>query len=197
MATLVFFDKNHEYKLDGETIPSVSEILRFISREIYGNVVQFNLDRAAERGRKIHKITEVLDKYGEAEVPEDLTGYINAYVKFHSEHEVKWEKIEYATHHNKKTYAGTIDRCGVVDGTKALVEIKTSSVIQKQLVTAQLTLYDDMLEKAAEELRVLHLKPDGTYKYILIPRDTDLANACLILHDRLKKNSRKKKENKV
>ena len=35
MATLLFFDQGHKYTLDGEELPSVSELCRFLSREIY------------------------------------------------------------------------------------------------------------------------------------------------------------------
>ena len=48
MASLVFYEKNHRYTVDGEDVPSVSEITRFISRELYSDVVQFALDNAAD-----------------------------------------------------------------------------------------------------------------------------------------------------
>lgn len=52
MAKLIFYDEGHTCKLDGETIPSVSELTRFISREVYGTVSQSTLDNAAARGTK-------------------------------------------------------------------------------------------------------------------------------------------------
>ena len=64
IAQLIFFEKDHIYELNGEQLPSVSELTRFISREVYGDVAQFRLDNAAERGTKVHKLTEALDKYG-------------------------------------------------------------------------------------------------------------------------------------
>ena len=67
MARLVFTEENHEYEVDGQIVPSVSEICRFISREIYSDAPQFQLERAADRGTRIHKITESLDRYGDAE----------------------------------------------------------------------------------------------------------------------------------
>ena len=50
IAQLIFFEKGHIYEMDGEQLPSVSELTRFISREVYGDVAQFRLDNAAERG---------------------------------------------------------------------------------------------------------------------------------------------------
>jgi hypothetical protein len=193
MAQLLFFDEGHKYTLDGEELPSVSELTRFISREIYGDVGQFNLDRAADRGTAVHKATELLDKYGTVEIDEDISPYLKAYIAFRKEHKCEWQKIEYATHHPENLYAGTLDRVGTVDGKLAILDIKTSSTIQKPLYTAQLNLYREMLPDPIEQLIILHLRKDGTYKLIDIPIDDTLADACITMHEALKKKKRSKK----
>ncbi len=193
MAQLLFFDEGHKYTLDGEELPSVSELSRFISREIYGDVGQFNLDRAADRGTAVHKATELLDKYGTVEIDEDISPYLKAYIAFRKEHKCEWQKIEYATHHPENLYAGTLDRVGTVDGKLVVLDIKTSSTIQKPLYTAQLNLYRKMLPDPIEQLVILHLKKDGTYKLIDIPIDDTLADACITMHEALKKKKRSKK----
>ena len=194
IAQLIFFEKDHIYELNGEQLPSVSELTRFISREVYGDIAQFRLDNAAERGTKVHKLTEALDKYGEADVSEDVLPYLQAYVKFRKEHDVAWEKIEYATHHPESLYAGTLDRLGTVDGKRCIVDIKTSSTLKKPLYTAQLNLYRMMLTSPVDALYILHLKPNGTYKLVELPIDDTLANACITLHTALKKKKRTRKE---
>ncbi len=192
MSQLVFFDKRHVYELDGVQIPSVSELTRFISREVYGDIAQFRLDNAAERGTKVHKLTEALDKYGDADVPGDVLPYIEAYLKFHEEHETAWDEIEAAHFHPSGAYAGTLDRVGTVDGARCIVDIKTSSKIQKTLYTAQLNLYRMMLDKPVDKLLILHLQNTGKYKLVELPIDDTLANACLTLHEATKKQRRKK-----
>lgn len=197
MAKLLFFETNHEYQLDGEPLPSVSEITRFVSREVYGDVTQFRLDNAAERGTKIHKATELLDKYGSAEIDDAYIGYLQAYVKFRKEHDITYEKIEYATHHPTLNYAGTIDRFGTVDGAKAILDIKSSYAVQKVLYGAGQNLYRKMLEAqgfTVDKLYILHLIKDGTYKLIELEKSDVLADACLALHGALKKKPRKRKE---
>ena len=193
MAQLLFFDEGHKYTIDGEELPSVSELTRFISREIYGDVGQFNLDRAADRGTAVHKATELLDKYGTAEIDEDIAPYLQAYIAFRKEHKCEWQKIEYATHHPENLYAGTLDRVGTIDGKLVVLDIKTSSTIQKPLYTAQLNLYRKMLPDPIEQLVILHLKKDGTYKLIDMPIDDTLADACITMHEALKKKKRSKK----
>ena len=193
MAHLLFFDEGHKYTIDGEELPSVSELTRFISREIYGDVGQFNLDRAADRGTAVHKATELLDKYGTAEIDEDIAPYLQAYIAFRKEHKCEWQKIEYATHHPENLYAGTLYRVGTIDGKLVVLDIKTSSTIQKPLYTAQLNLYRKMLPDPIEQLVILHLKKDGTYKLIDMPIDDTLADACITMHEALKKKKRSKK----
>ena len=86
MATLLFFDQGHKYTLDGEELPSVSELCRFLSREIYGDVAQWRLDNAADRGTAVHKACESLDKFGSVDVQDAILPYLQAYLKFRREH---------------------------------------------------------------------------------------------------------------
>lgn len=197
MATLLFFDQGHRYMLDGEELPSVSELCRFISREIYSDIQQYNMDRAAERGTAVHKATEALDKFGSVDVQDDILPYVQAYLQFRREHNVEWEKIEWASHHPVDRYAGTIDRMGTVDGKKALLDIKTSYTIHTPLCAAQLNLYRRMLESngvKVDVLYILHLKKDGTYKLKPFEFDDKVPEAVLTLHNLLKKKTRRKKD---
>lgn len=190
MAKLLFFDTDHKYTLDGETLPSVSEVTRFISREIYGDIGQFNLDRAAERGTAVHKATEVLDKYGKVEISEDIEPYIKAYVAFRHEHECEWKYIERQSYEPEKRYAGTIDRLGTLDGACTLLDIKTTANISKRhrtLYSVCLTLYRRMFpEDDVQQLMILQLKKDGTYKLHKLSPLEELAESCVIMHEALK-----------
>ena len=128
---------------------------------------------------------------------EELAPYLEAYVKFRREHKVKWEKIEYACHSEKLNLCGTVDRIGVVDGKKTLVDFKTSSILQKVLYGATLNLYrlillDNSIE--VERLVILHLKKDRQYRLVEMPIDETVARACLALHNALHKKPRKGKK---
>lgn len=186
MAQLLFYDAEHQYEVDGEKLPSVSEILRFMSREIYGDINQYTLDNAANRGSDVHKATELLDKYGEAEIDEEYAPYLQAYHSFLKEHHVSWDDIERRMYHPQKMYAGTIDRFGAVDGESALVDIKTTSTIKKPIVKAQLNGYEDMRIAngfaPAQRLYCLQLKKDGKYTLLEVSKDTTEFDACYALH---------------
>jgi hypothetical protein len=195
MAQLLFFDTNHEYTVDGEKLPSVSHILRFMSREIYEDLNQYTLDRAASRGTDVHAYCETLDKYGDADCRDEYVPYVQAYIKFRREHRVEWADIEARYYHIEKRYAGTIDRRGIVDGKTALLDIKTLSSIHKPIVKAQLNGYASMLVSnglpEVEKLYCLQLMKDGKYRLYETAKDMTEFNACYDLHTALcKKHGR-------
>ena len=95
MATLLFYDDTHKYTVDGEEVPSVSELTRFLSREVYADAPQYFVEGAAQRGTAVHKATEALDKYGKIECESDIVPFVKAYVAFRKDINPEWEKIEW------------------------------------------------------------------------------------------------------
>ena len=192
--SLEFYDKSHVYELDGDRIPCVSDLCRFIHKEIYKDAPLWQMEAAADRGTKVHAATEALDKTGRAEIEDSYLPYLQAYAQFRQEHEVQWELIEYADYHPELMYAGTIDRYGMVDGYHTLVDLKTTYRVYKPLCGASLNLYRLILEarqKAVERLMIIHLKKDGTYKLVNIPIDGAVAMALITLHNALKTRRKK------
>lgn len=121
MSNLEFAGDRHIYYLDGEQIPCVSDLCRFIVREVYKDTPDWQLEAAADRGTKVHAAAEILDKSGSAEIEEEYAPYLEAYASFLREHDVNWELIEHAGFHPVFLYAGTIDRYGWLDGKRTLV----------------------------------------------------------------------------
>ena len=202
MSTLLFYDDTHKYTVDGEEVPSVSELTRFLTRELYTDAPQYFLDQAAKCGTTVHKATEAIDKYGTVEVEDEYAGFVKAYIAFMKEHDVSWEKIEWSVcngHEQATPYAGTLDRYGAVDGKVGILDIKTTaniSSLHKLCYTAQLNLYKLAVEKEkpVKELWVLQLKGDGTYKLIPMEENKELAEACLTMHYAIKNCKRRRKK---
>ena len=121
--SLEFYDKGHVYMLDGVRIPCVSDLCRFLHRELYKDAPNWTMEAAADRGTKVHAATEALDRAGQAEIEDDYLPYLEAYVQFLREHDVRWEMIEQAMHHPEHKYAGTIERYGTIDGIPTLLDI--------------------------------------------------------------------------
>ena len=189
MSILQFFDRGHIYILDGQRLPCVSDLCRFLHREIYKDAPLWQMEAAADRGTKVHAATEALDKTGWAEIEDEYLPYLQAYAAFRMEHDVQWELIEHPDYHPAHRYAGTIDRYGMVDGFKTLLDIKTTYRVYKPLCSASLNLYRMMLEargKDVERLLILHLKKDGSYKLIRFDAEDAVPMALITLHTTLK-----------
>lgn len=201
MGQLIFYDDAHKYQLDGVELPSVSKVTRFISREVYGDVNQYVLDNACARGTKVHKATELLDKYGKVECDEETVPYVQAYIKWRKDFGIDSDKIseiESAYGNAELGYAGTIDRVFYVDGEYWLVDIKTSSTPQKRIWDACLNGYKMLWEKENPDKKIskmfdLHLKKDGTYKPLDVPDDPEPFLACLTLEKLMQKKRKTKK----
>lgn len=218
MSSLKFYDEGHIYELDGKVIPSVSELSRFASREVYNNdISQYVLDKACERGTAIHKATEQLDVSGKCDISPEYIEYINAYIKFRNDFNIKeylYIEKPFATKH--LGYAGTLDRVYVIDddfikavkkhckediskcnkGMLAIIDLKSSSQVKKQLAQIQLPAYSYLLEENAPDNRVaflgiLHLKKDGKYKLTRYEDNPELLYACLSLHTAFSKKAKK------
>lgn len=197
MNDLLFREKDHVYILDGERLPCVSDLCRFISRDIYKETPVWMMEAAAERGTAVHKATEELDKTKGVCVDDEYAPYVQAYAKFLQEHDVVWELSEHSLWHPQHRYAGTIDRYGTVDGLKTLVDLKTTYRVYKPLCTASLNLYRMLLEargRAVERLMILHLKKDGTYSLVTISIDNAVPMALLTLDTALRKRRKRGKK---
>lgn len=220
MATLMFFDTGHQYTLNDEEIPSVSEISRFVSREIYGDINQFTLDNAANRGSNVHKSTEVLDKYNEVECDPNIEPYIRAYIQFRRDYGIKdYVAIERPLASEQMRFAGTIDRIVLIDegfaqkfkeqtkvdisgqiGKLAIIDLKSSAVVQKVLGIIQLNAYKILAEEnklgQVGVLAICHLEKDSKYKVHNFEIDDTLFMSCYNLHKATEKKKRIKKETK-
>lgn len=193
-AELLFLEKDHVYTVGGEVLPSVSELCAPLHRETYKDVPQWQLEAAAERGTIVHEATQALDGAGRVSVGEEYLPYVMAYRDFLSEHRPLWSLTEKAMYHPELRYAGTPDRYGVMDSKLTLLDIKTTSTVYKHICRAQLNLYRLMLIARGfqvEQMLILHLKKDGTYKLVEMKEDTPLAMALITIYNALPKRRRK------
>ena len=194
MQELIFHEDNHIYQLNGEVLPSVSELCAPLHKSVYADVPKWQLEQAAERGTAVHNATVSLDATGQAQCEEEHLPYVLAYKKFRDEHAVLWGFTEHAMHHPELHYAGTPDRYGMVDGKWTLVDIKTTYTVYKPLCRAQLNLYRLMLLAkgyVVDRMSILHLKKDATYKLVPMEEDEPLAMALITIYNALRTRRKK------
>ena len=181
-----FNEEKHEYRLNGEVVPSVTHICRFLNYDAaVNNSNPWMRDYAADRGTRVHAYTVAVD-YGETldEVDADCVGCVEAYIRFLRDFKPTWTGIERIVANELYGYAGTLDRVGTIGGNGVLLDIKTGSRINHAYCAAQLQLYDDALSDMGDEsvrkLLVLQLAKDGTYKLFDMTNASPQLSGCLL-----------------
>lgn len=188
---LIFDSDKHLYILDmeGQTLqlPSVTQILRFVSRELYGEVPAHILDAAADRGTRVHEAIEMYEKFGWMEADTDIVPYMLAYHEWEKEYGFKMLASEYRFYHRTRLYAGTADVLFMDGDDLCLMDIKTSKTILEGLTAAQLYGYTEALKSHGVEVKrayILHLKSDSTFDWIEVDLNKGrmMFEACAYLH---------------
>ncbi len=172
---LTFDEATHTYRMFGEVIQSVTQILRPLSN--FSDVSAAVLEAASDFGTKAHKVCELHDlgtlDMGSVDAP--LLPYLNGWKRFCFDHKVDWEGIEERVFHKTLRYAGTLDRRGTLrypatevgQRHAAVVDIKTSAELYPscgpQLAAYDGALYEDFPYGARGIRIAVQLKADGTY----------------------------------
>lgn len=178
---MISFDKQtHTYTNDGRLLLSVTEVIkRYVFPDMYSNVPEEVLNKAAERGTATHAIIEryITDSLTNEDYEEhkaDIDAFINEITKQHlflaqSEHTVS----------DGELLAGTIDIIGMCnDGiTERLMiaDVKTTSKLNIEYLQWQLSLYSYLMCNAdgknylanSPDLYGIHLR-DGKCRIVKI-----------------------------
>lgn len=169
MEKFEFDEENHIYKLNGSIIPSVSEIIEPIHKRIYEDISFNTLKSAADRGIRVHRAIEFINKYDFYSIDNDCKGYIEAYKKFRNEHP-DWRLLnsELRTYHKNLLYGMTIDEIYQTPKGLLINDIKTTSQAHLDAWSVQLGGYKAGYESQQGRIfgtTILQLFNDG--KYIL------------------------------
>lgn len=213
MQEIEFDESKHQYSFNGEVIPSVTEILSPITASGYSKINPAVLEHAAMKGTLVHEWCEMYD-YDSADevVPSELAPYCAAYANFIRDYRPEWEMIEEIVGWYTKgvgyNYAGRLDRMGVIDGERSIVDIKTiASPSTRNHISAccQTAAYAYAVDSIGDWKRyVLYLKPDATYR-LMDCREfeeknkfigEDLFFKLLDMYDAISRIGRRKKDGK-
>lgn len=152
----VSFDAEaHRYFLNGNELSGITGILhKHIFPDQYKDIPQFVLDRAAERGTMVHESIELLDAGFE---PAESTPEIENYKRIKADNGLKTIANEYIVTDGEH-FASGIDLVFTNGGKNIiLVDIKTTSVLNKEYVAWQLSIYAYFFELQNPDLKVSKL----------------------------------------
>lgn len=167
---LTFDPDTHTYCIDGKKVPSVTQICDLLTMQKYGAGAAL-IRQAARRGSAVHEYCELIDYDAPPdEIEPELVGYVRAYLTFLRDYRPDWTHVEYPVYHSCLLYAGKCDRRGIIDGKITIVDLKTTSSMDRPAkisLACQLAGYNlaalNMGMPVAEQLMGVQLKRDGTY----------------------------------
>lgn len=171
ISPVVFNEEEHTYTLDGKLLHGITGML---SRQLFANkytgIPQYILDAAAERGTRIHKDCEFADATGLE--PQTIEG--KNYLELRKDFEVVTN--EYTVSDNEY-FASNID-CVWCKGNEVIIaDIKTTSHLDEDYVSWQLSIYAYLFELQNPDLKVSRLYAvwlrDDKAKLIEVPRKDD------------------------
>lgn len=163
MDKVVFEKESHTYRLGGRIIPSVTTIMRPLSDAVYGKISPKVLAKKAEKGTAIH---QAIDHYILFNVFDpEYEHEIRQFIKFLEDKKFSVAMSEIVMCDGQ--YAGTADMI-LKDqkGRLHLYDLKTTTVIHRELVAVQLAGYKLLAQNEGIEIYqcgVLWLRPGKEY----------------------------------
>ena len=177
---LEFYENEHIYLVDGVIVPSVSQVLDYKFGHKYDSVSPAVLNRAAERGTKVHEAIEHFCKDGVDDGSKELRNFrfLQDKYGFH----VQASELPVIIEYEGLTIAGRFDLQLVIDGQYGGADIKTVSALDKERTAYQLNLYRLGVKQCYgvdwKFLKAIHLR-DDVRKIVDLPIDEDMIKAYL------------------
>jgi hypothetical protein len=147
-------------------------------------------NRAADVGTLVHAVAEALASdsplpvFGNVEAP-----YLDAFLAFVADHDVKFHAVEVTVFHSEHRYAGTYDFLADVDGRRVIGDHKTGSGIYPEVALqlaalrwADEAVVDGMLcdHEMVDGCVAVHLQPGGYGLHEVRSDETAFAAFCAL-----------------
>lgn len=177
MSYKIEFDaEKHIYTVDGVRVPSVTEILRFLSVDTAASAAPWMRAQAAEIGTAVHEATVLYDYVGFDEELYDVIvlPYIKGYHDFKRDYRIK----DYILTEEKITngaYAGALDRLVMLDRKPTILDFKSGTTVDPRKEAGQVYGYAKILADnrflgythySDFAGMIVRLKRDGSYQAI-------------------------------
>ena len=137
-----FIEEGHIYLIDGVIVPSVSELIHFIFPDKYANVNKAILDKKADYGSIVHKSIECYEQketMPKLDLNQEFS--LKQYLKLKEKNKIEVKEQELMVNY-KNFYAGRLDMIATVDDKFSLLDIKTTSTLDKEYLSWQLSFYE-------------------------------------------------------
>lgn len=152
-----FLEESHTYLIDGMIVPSVSEILQFIFPKKYSGIPDYILERKAKYGSKVHEAIEVFEKDNKIinlNIYQQLS--LEQYLKLKNKYNIEVLEQEHIVSY-KYDYCGRFDMIAKINEDICLCDIKTTSELDKEYLSWQLSYYEMAMENKFDKLYAIWL----------------------------------------
>lgn len=154
-SSVVFRSEDHRYFLNGKELSGITGLIKSqLFADKYANIPQFVLDRAAERGTMVHESIELLDG---GFAPAETTPELENYKHIKEENALTTVANEYIVTDNEHFASGIDLVLSDKEDNIILADIKTTSVLDKEYVRWQLSIYAYLFELQNPDLKVSRL----------------------------------------
>lgn len=169
-------DDTHQYFVDGQEVPSVTQLIGKLFPSEYQDVDPAVLARAAARGTELHAAIEDYEQHG---LMSDLPEFRN-YLRIKSTHRfdvVENEKLIFVEDEGQVICAGRLDMVIRENNRLGLADIKRTYSLNTDKLTIQLNLYRLGYQQCYGEtihlLRGIHLR-NQVADFVSIPLNPDI-----------------------
>lgn len=172
VGTLEYYDDEHLYIFNGEVLPSITQILKVRFGNKYFGVSKKVLDKAAEKGNALHEAIQNLEENNVDDIGNlELHNY--KFLKKHYKWKVNRCEVPIVLFKNDKPIAaGRLDLDVTINDLFGILDIKRTSVFDKEYVTYQTNLYRIGYRQTygieAEVVGGIHLREDKR-KFVELP----------------------------
>ena len=176
--TLEYIDEIHQYIIDGLCVPSITQILKIKFGNKYAGISAETLQKAAEKGTKVHEAIENFEKWKIEDIGcQELKDY--KFLKRQYKFECRDNEVPIILFKDGKPIAaGRLDLVLEMKLELGLGDIKRTATLDKEYLAYQLNLYRigfmQCYEKEIKFLKGLHLRA-GIRKFIDLPINEEMA----------------------
>lgn len=198
---LTFDADKHEYRWNGSSVPSVTQVLEDVGVVDYSFIPHENREVALHRGSMVHLACQLYDERDlvESSIDPAIVPYLEAWKKFLSETGaiIETDEIERRFYNERWGYAGTRDRRVKIGGLRKVLDIKTNQA--PNWVRMQLAAYCEFERfPGITDRMAVELHGDKTYRVVNISakqHTQDFNDFCCCLRTyQLKRESNPRKQ---
>ncbi len=164
-----FNEELHQYKVNGKILPSVSQIMKRMSDDVYNTVNPYVLENARIRGTAVHKAIEMYELFGIEPTDDEILIYFNRYLKAKEKHKFVVTNSELILTNN--VFCGTLDQIVKMEDVTCINDIKVTSKRNMELLEVQLAGYYQLARAnniQVDKCYVTHLtKTSGVVKEVI------------------------------